>query len=45
MVTTAFSGRVAKRKLSPGRYRAIIRGTAAAGASAAAGPVGFSVVR
>jgi hypothetical protein len=45
VVTTAFSGRVAKRKLSPGRYRAIIRGTAAAGASAAAGPVGFSVVR
>jgi hypothetical protein len=43
-VSTAFSGRVAKRKLKPGRYRAAIRGTGAAG-SAGAGPVSFSVVR
>ena len=44
-VTTAFSGRIARRKLSPGRYRAIIRGTDARGRSASAAPIGFSVVR
>ncbi len=44
-VSTAFSGRIAKRKLALGRYRATIRGTDVVGNSATARPVGFSVVR
>ena len=44
-VSTAFSGRIGKRKLAVGSYRATIGATDAAGNRARARAVSFSVVR
>jgi hypothetical protein len=44
-VSTAFSGRIGRRKLAPGGYRATIGATDAVGARARTRQVNFSIVR
>jgi hypothetical protein len=44
-VRTRFSGRIGRRKLAPGRYRATLGATDAAGNRAAVRRVSFTIVR